>query len=201
MALLVPVMRTLQSERLLLEPQLAIHAREMFGVLSDPAIYEYENAPPVSELALEERFRKLESRISPDGSERWLNWVVRLKTGGLIGYVQATLEDTRRAWLAYELSSTYWGKGFGSEAVVTMVNELLNFYQAKQLCAVLKRNNSRSRHLLDKLGFVTGTSQEMLQCVAGSAATVSVDSDELLMCRSTVMIFNIDEAGIGQQSL
>src|SRR5438105_11650934 len=73
-----------------LEPQLPIHAEQMFEVLSDPAIYEYENEPPASVDWLRARFARLESRQSPDGCEKWLNWVIRLPSSELAGYVQAT---------------------------------------------------------------------------------------------------------------
>jgi hypothetical protein len=39
-------MQAIATAGLTLEPQVAAHADEMFGVLSDPAIYEHENAPP-----------------------------------------------------------------------------------------------------------------------------------------------------------
>ena len=74
-------MRTLNTPLCTLEPQVAAHAPEMFTVLSDPAIYEFENAAPSSEAWLAERFAKQESRISKDGTQHWLNWVVRLGTG------------------------------------------------------------------------------------------------------------------------
>jgi hypothetical protein len=41
-------MRAIDTGNLILEPQTAEHANEMFVVLSDPAIYEYENQPPPS---------------------------------------------------------------------------------------------------------------------------------------------------------
>ena len=41
-------MRVIETARFMLEPQIAAHAEEMFVVLSDPAIYEYENQPPPS---------------------------------------------------------------------------------------------------------------------------------------------------------
>ena len=55
-------MRTLAAPPFVLEPQLAAHAQEMFTVLSDPAIYEFENAPPIDEEWLRKRFARLESR-------------------------------------------------------------------------------------------------------------------------------------------
>ncbi len=94
-------MRVIETGSLTLEPQTAAHAEEMFAVLSDPAIYEYENQPPPSLEWLRTRFTKLESRLSANGWEQWLNWVVRLPTSELIGYVQATVHPNDRAAIAY----------------------------------------------------------------------------------------------------
>ncbi len=80
-------MRALATDRLVLEPQLAAHAREMFAVLGDPALYAYENEPPPSVEWLRTRFAKLESRRSGDGSEQWLNWVIRIPSFEAIGQV------------------------------------------------------------------------------------------------------------------
>ena len=52
-------MNTIRVGSLVLEPQVAAHAAEMFAVLSDPALYELENAPPESQAFLERRFALL----------------------------------------------------------------------------------------------------------------------------------------------
>ena len=101
------MMHVIETGGLTLEPQTAAHAEEMFAVLSDPAIYEYENAPPPSLEWLRARFARLESRLSASGREQWLNWVIRLPSSELIGYVQATVDPSGRAAIAYELSSAY----------------------------------------------------------------------------------------------
>src|SRR5215471_10097410 len=103
-------MRAIVTSGLSLEPQTAAHADEMFVVLSDPAIYEFENEPPASQEWLRQRFSRLESRRSSDGREQWLNWVIRLPTAELAGYVQATVRDDGCAAIAYELASAYWGR-------------------------------------------------------------------------------------------
>jgi len=145
-------MRELHTARLTLEPQLAIHADEMFAVLSDPAIYEFENAPPASVDTLRARYRALESRRSADGGESWLNWIVRLCGGPAIGYVQATVLGAGRALIAYELHSAHWRRGYGTEAVSAMIDELRNSYGVTTIAAIFKRANYRSRGLLERLG-------------------------------------------------
>ena len=147
------MMHVIETGSLTLEPQTAAHAEEMFAVLSDPAIYEYENEPPPSVEWLRVRFTQLESRRSADGQEQWLNWVIRLPTSELIGYVQATVDADGRAAIAYELSSAYWGRGLARQAVQAMISELVQRYQVRSLTAVFKRNNLRSMRLLERLGF------------------------------------------------
>jgi RimJ/RimL family protein N-acetyltransferase len=161
--------------RITLEPQTAAHAEEMFAVLSDPAIYEYENEPPRSLEWLRERFRKLESRRSPDGEEKWLNWVIRLSSGELIGYVQATVHRDGRAAIAYELASAYWGRGYARKAVEAMIGELVQNHGVRTLTAVFKRENQRSRRLLERLGFAPASAQRCLE--------LEIEPDENLMQR------------------
>jgi RimJ/RimL family protein N-acetyltransferase len=153
-------MHRIETARLTLEPQTAAHAEEMFAVLSDPAIYEYENEPPPSIEWLRARFAKLESRRSPDGQEQWLNWVIRLPSSELIGYVQATVRFNGRAAIAYELSSAYWGQGLAKHAVQAMIVELAERYRVRSLSAVFKCANQRSQRLLERLGFSLASREE-----------------------------------------
>ncbi len=174
-------MRVIDTGSLRLEPQLAAHAQEMFAVLSDPAIYEYENQPPASLEWLRERYSKLESRRSADGREQWLNWVIRLPDGNLIGFVQASVRRNGQAAIAYELSSAHWGRGLASQAVQAMISELAEHYGVMHLNAVLKLANLRSRRLLLRLGFSAVAPE--------SIAKQELAPDELLMQRRLVLRF------------
>jgi RimJ/RimL family protein N-acetyltransferase len=163
-------MNRVDAGTLVLEPQLTVHAAELFDVLSDPAIYEFESSPPVSAAWLAERFATLESRGSPDGTEQWLNWVIRLPTGGLAGYVQATIASDGTAHIAYVFGSKFWRKRIGSAAVRAMLVELASAYGVQTFSATLKERNYRSLALLRSLGFETAG-------VSGS--------DEVVMCKSS----------------
>jgi len=168
-------MHCLETPRLRLEPQLAVHAEAMFAALSDPAIYEFENEPPASLDALRERYKKLETRRSGDGREHWLNWVLHPHGGALIGYVQATVRADGQAFVAYELASAFWGHGLGSEAVAAMIHELITRYHVHTLLAVFKRANNRSRWLLEKLGFDAANADDRRR--------FAIETDEDLMQR------------------
>lgn len=169
-------MKKLITSRCILEPQVAAHAHEMFAVLIDPAIYEFENTPPVSEQWLLERYQRLESRGPKVGEEKWLNWIIRLPTGVLTGYVQATILQDGTSLVAYELNSHYWRQGIGSSAVLAMLAELEAQYAVQKFVAVLKARNYRSLALLLKIGF-TQAGQE--QC-----AHYRDEPDEVVMVKS-----------------
>jgi len=169
--------RIVRARRLTLEPQVAEHAEEMFAVLSDPAIYEYEHEAPPSVLWLRDRFATLEARESADGKEIWLNWVLRLPTSELIGYVQATVRGDGSAAIAYVLASGFWGRGFAREAVEAMLGELGEHYGVTDLSAVLKRDNLRSTRLLERLGFALASAE--------TSALRDIEPDEMLMLRRT----------------
>jgi [ribosomal protein S5]-alanine N-acetyltransferase len=168
-------MHVIETDGLTLEPQTAAHATEMFRVLSDPAIYEFENEPPASLEWLRARFAKLETRRSADGREQWLNWVIRVPTSDLIGYVQATVRPDGEAAIAYELSSAFWGRGLARQAVEAMIRELAANYEVRRLFAVFKSGNHRSMRLLERLGFSLASPDQH--------ATHGVETDEVLMTR------------------
>ena len=155
-------MRYLVCAACTLEPQVESHAAEMFPVLSDPAIYEYEGVPPPSVDRLAAGFRLREARVSPDGHDRWLNWVVRLPSGEMTGYVQATVYQNFAAYVGYEFASKFWRRGIGSAAVAGMLGELEVNYAVHTFVAVLKTANFRSMGLLSKLGFKPGTPEDAL---------------------------------------
>ncbi len=167
-------MRSIRADGLTLEPQVAAHADAMFVVLSDPAIYQYENQPPKSVEWLRERFARLASRCSADGRERWLNWVIRLPTSELAGYVQATVRVNGQAAIAYELASAYWGRGLARTAVQAMIAELFEHYHVHTITAVLKRENRRSQRLLERLNFVVASESHPMD---------GIEPDEIRMQR------------------
>jgi RimJ/RimL family protein N-acetyltransferase len=72
-----------------------------------------------------ERYRALAAGRSGDGSEQWLNWIVRLD-GAAVGTVQATvIEEGTAAEVAWEVGVRWQGRGIASEAGAVMVDWLL----------------------------------------------------------------------------
>jgi RimJ/RimL family protein N-acetyltransferase len=147
-------MTPIESATLCLEPLVAAHAEEMFLALSAAAIYDYiPGQPPASVSALRERYSGLEARRSPDGRQRWLNWIVRLDSGRCAGYVQATVHEGGSADFAFVFAPEHWGRGIAFEACHAVLPHLARDFGVRALFATVDARNSRSVHLLGRLGF------------------------------------------------
>jgi [ribosomal protein S5]-alanine N-acetyltransferase len=154
-------MQTIVTPTLTLEPLLASHAEEMFGLLSDDKIYKYlDYAAPASADHLRGVYQRLEARQSPDARQAWLNWVIRPVDQPLAGYVQATVEPDRSAHVAYVLGSSYWGHGYAQRAVHAMLDHLVSAYSVDRFLATVEADNQRSIRLLERLGFYPIASHE-----------------------------------------
>jgi [ribosomal protein S5]-alanine N-acetyltransferase len=157
-----PYMETIVTPTLTLEPLLASHAEEMFGLLSDDKIYRYlDYAAPASTDYLRGVYQRLQSRRSPDARQRWLNWVIRPLEQPLAGYVQATVEPDRSAHVAYVLGSRYWGHGYAQRAVQAMLEHLVSAYSVDRFLATVEVDNQASIRLLERLGFHLIASHEL----------------------------------------
>jgi RimJ/RimL family protein N-acetyltransferase len=176
-------MNTIRASRCILEPQVEAHAPAMFEVLSDPAIYEFEGEPPPSVEKLAAGYCRRESRTSPDGREKWLNWVVRLPNKELVGYVQATVLESGASYIAYEFTSRVWRQGIGSASVTAMLLELEQSYSVHTFVAVLKLANYRSMGLLRHLGFEVGNQEDAQRYEAEQDETVMLKASGLVTPR------------------
>jgi RimJ/RimL family protein N-acetyltransferase len=115
---------SLETERLHLEPLREADADELFPLLVDQQLHTFTGGRPATREELVSRFRKLETRRSPDGSEEWLNWVVRHReTDAAVGTVQATIIGDR-ALVAWVIATRCQGRGFATEGATALVSWL-----------------------------------------------------------------------------
>ena len=119
---LLDIEARISTERLDLTPLRRDHADELFTVLADPSLYECtEEVPPASPMDLRNRYARLETRQSPDGSEAWLNWILsEISTGLSIGYVQATV-TSRCTDIAWVVGRIWQRRGLATEAAQALV--------------------------------------------------------------------------------
>lgn len=116
----LPEAPLLEDERVILEPLRVAHADVMVGALSHPGLYEHTGGSPPTADELRSQYERQVRGRSPDGGERWFNWVVReLSTGETVGYVQATVHYAREdlvAEVAWVTGVPYQGRGLATSA-------------------------------------------------------------------------------------
>ena len=138
-------------ERLTLEPLRPEHAAEMVAVLSDPALYEFTGGEPPTLAELRERYERQFVGHSPDGSEEWLNWIVRtVEDGQAIGFVQATVVDGT-ADLAWLIGTPWQGRGYATEAAREML-ALLAQRGISHFTAHIRADHAASARVAANLG-------------------------------------------------
>lgn len=147
-----------ETERLLLEPLRPDHAAELFELLSDERLYRHiPQDPPATLEALTERYRRLESRRSPDGEQLWLNWAVRVKSDRrCVGRIEVTVRPDASALLAYEIGPASWRQGIATEACRRVIRALFEDGGVTEVRAEVDTRNLPSIRLLERLGFERG---------------------------------------------
>jgi RimJ/RimL family protein N-acetyltransferase len=140
----------LTSQRLVLEPLTADHAAAMVAVLADPSLYEFTGGTPPTLPELSERYARQAVGQSPDGAEKWLNWIV-VHDGVPIGYVQATVVGTE-AEIAWVVSPAQQGRGLATEAATAMVDWLTTTAGVTRLVAHVHPDHAASARVAERLG-------------------------------------------------
>ncbi|GLW54742.1 GNAT family N-acetyltransferase [Kitasatospora phosalacinea] len=124
-----PTAVEIATESLRLEPLRAAHAAESFELFDDVLLHAWTGGEPLARDELRARYRRLAAGRSPDGTQGWLNWMLRRTADGLlVGTVQATLERTADGRLAAELAwvvgTAHQGRGHAREGALAMARWL-----------------------------------------------------------------------------
>ena len=138
--------------RLELIPVNRHHAESMFGILADQTLYKYTGGQPHgSKESLQQWFSALETRLSPDGKEQWLTWIVVQKERNTpIGYVQATIKGMQ-ADVSWLIATSWQGKGYAKEAAA-MLKSLLEACKIESLSASIHPHHEASQKVAASLG-------------------------------------------------
>jgi RimJ/RimL family protein N-acetyltransferase len=125
------VVEPLETVRLALEPVRPAHADEMAPLMGDRRLYAFTGGIPPTLDELRARYTRQAAGRSPDGVERWFNWIVRRRADGLaVGFVQAAISDDppvpapATAVLGWALGVQFHGHGYAGEAVGAMLRWL-----------------------------------------------------------------------------
>ncbi|WP_152363743.1 GNAT family N-acetyltransferase [Microlunatus speluncae] len=150
-----PLATTLAGRRLDLEPLRVEHAEEMASVLDDPSLHTFTGGEPPTIDELRSRYARQVVGHSPDGSERWLNWIVRRRDDAqAIGFVQATVSEQDQqlvAEIAWVIGSAFQGQRYAQEAATVMTDWLRDRGVAR-LVALIHPDHEASGAVARKLG-------------------------------------------------
>ncbi|MBD0689047.1 GNAT family N-acetyltransferase [Streptomyces sp. CBMA123] len=115
----------LHTARLDLLPLTPDHADELAAALADPALHTFTGGRPATPEEQRARCARLAAG-SPDPTEIWANWVLRLRADGtLTGYVQATVHPAAaEAELAWVVGTPWQGRGLATEAARALLTHL-----------------------------------------------------------------------------
>ena len=145
----------LTTARLEIEPLLPEHADELFPVLDDERLHEYTGGYPATLDELIARYEVLGTRKSPDGSEGWLNWIVREKeSNAAVGTLQATIAGDR-AFVAWVIARKWQGRGFAGEAAAALVSRLSDDPSITSIAAHIAPGHIASERVAERAGLTS----------------------------------------------
>ena len=136
----------METERLCLRRFIPDDWQDLFDYLSQDAVVKYEPY----EVYSKEAARQEAERRSKDNSF----WAVCLKPDGkLIGNIYLD-ERSFSTWeLGYVFSVYFQGRGYATEAVCTLVDDVFKNQNARRVVAMCNPLNEPSWKLLERLGF------------------------------------------------
>jgi RimJ/RimL family protein N-acetyltransferase len=108
---------------------MASDADAAFEYLQDDALRQWISlAKPVSLDALRQNWKRNETRMSPDGSEAWLQWFVTSRNDGSpIGSIDACVDQSKVAVnFGYYFFVPAWGRGYATEVIAVVAQHLLS---------------------------------------------------------------------------
>ena len=144
----------IQTERLTMRPFQADDLEFVFQHFSDPQVAQYLlDEPPVTDRSQAQEIVQfyLDSVGKP-----YNRWVIISKADdqriGTCGFHKWN-KSHQRAEIGYDLSPNAWGQGYMQEAIRAAIQYGFNHMGLHRIEALVYPENTRSLHLLNKLGF------------------------------------------------
>ncbi|WP_299790184.1 GNAT family protein [uncultured Shewanella sp.] len=152
---------TLNTARLLLNETTTDDAQAVFELFSDKQVTEYYDLEVFD--SIKQALDLIESDAKKTLDNRMLRWAVREKTsegniGNYIGGCGINRFEPERhvAVIGYEFCRAYWGKGYATEAITSVIGFLFSNAcpsKVNRIEAYTMMGNLASESLLLKLGF------------------------------------------------
>ena len=144
----------LESQRLWLRQTETKDVDDLFEMISDPEVAEFEYFYPVT--SKDQALKFIERYKEELNNKEEITWGLFLKeTNQLIGTccLGDFDEGARRAEIGYDISKKHWGKGYGSEGVKAVVDFGFTQMNLNRIEAFITPGNNASEKVLEKLKF------------------------------------------------
>jgi len=145
----------LEIERFLLRAVTPDDAAAIFRIMSDPRVTRYFGALPMT--SPDQAAQRVQGMISAFQERTGVRWaIVSRADGQLIGTCGfwRLIAEHSRAEIGYELASEWWGRGVMTEAVGAALTFGFTRMGLHSVEAHIDPDNTGSRRVLEKLGFV-----------------------------------------------
>ena len=130
----------------------------MFILDSDPEVHRYIGGDPVKDIGqIDEVIRFIRQQYADNGIGRWA--VVDKSTGAFIGWaglkwVTEQVNGHNHYYdIGYRLIKAYWGRGYATEAALTLVDYAFRIIGTDAVYAMTECGNAASDKVLLKSGF------------------------------------------------
>jgi ribosomal-protein-alanine N-acetyltransferase len=148
-------MRTLHTERMVLEPIDAKNARDLWGVLNAPDLRKYQDIPRVRVEEFERQVRARPKLLRANATGRF-EWLLRAGTPlAPVGWISLRIGDRapRIGEVGYSLIMEARSHGYASEALQAVIDEAFAEAELDEVQACIVPENVASRGVLDRTGF------------------------------------------------
>jgi RimJ/RimL family protein N-acetyltransferase len=148
-------MRSLRTERMVLDPVDGKNARDLWGVLNAPDLRKYQDIPRVRVEEFERQVRARPKELRPNAAGRF-EWLLRAGTPPVpVGWISLRVGDRspRVGEVGYSLILEARAQGYASEALQAIVDEAFAAAELDEVQACIVPENEASRRVLDRTGF------------------------------------------------
>jgi [ribosomal protein S5]-alanine N-acetyltransferase len=148
-------MRTIETERLRLEPVTPANAGVLWGVLQEPDLRDFQDLPDLNRAQFLRAVGARPTRLRPGVVGRF-EWMLHFTDGDEpLGWVSLRIAESSPATaeVGYSVVRAYRGRGIATEAVAGLIAEGFRRAQLSRIRAYCLPENLASRAVLRRNGF------------------------------------------------
>jgi len=152
----------LETERLILRTWMLNDLRDFFEIYGDKEVWRFVDPKGVFKDENVAR-RALQKGIRYQVEHGFCHWaVVEKSRGRVIGACGFNLfEGGPQLELVYHFARLFWGRGYATEAASACLRYAFERLEASMVVASIDKQNTASRRVLEKIGFVRDESSHL----------------------------------------